>query len=88
MQPNSAHILDSYGWVMYRLGELSVAREYLSRAYDIWPEVEIGVHLAEVLWVKGDQEQALEIWKDAYEKDPQSPLLATTLERFSVSLDD
>jgi tetratricopeptide (TPR) repeat protein len=88
LQPNSAHILDSYGWVMYRLGELSVAREYLSRAYDIWPEVEIGVHLAEVLWVKGDQEQALEIWKDAYEKDPQSPLLATTLERFSVSLDD
>ena len=88
LQPNSAHILDSYGWVMYRLGELSVAREYLSRAYDIWPEVEIGVHLAEVLWVKGDQEKALQIWKEAYKKDPKSPLLSDTLERFSVSLDD
>lgn len=86
LAPEDPFILDSMGWVQYRLGKLKEAEEYLRRAYALQPDAEIGVHLGEVLWVKGQRDDAQRLWRDARNKDPQNDALKSTLARLQVHL--
>lgn len=86
LAPEDPFIMDSMGWVQFRLGKLQQAEDYLRRAYALRPDVEIGVHLGEVLWTKGDKETAQEFWREASRKDPQNDLLKSTLARLHVDL--
>jgi Flp pilus assembly protein TadD len=86
LAPEDPFIMDSMGWVQFRLGKLTEAEDYLRRAYAIRPDVEIGVHLGEVLWVKGEKEAAQTLWRDAKKKDPQNDLLKNTLARLRTGL--
>jgi tetratricopeptide (TPR) repeat protein len=86
LQPAAPHILDSMGWVLFRLNDLDQAELFLQRAYDLSSEVEIAAHLGEVLWVKGEQDRATAVWREAFEKESNNPLLANTLRRFGVQL--
>lgn len=86
LAPEDPFILDSMGWVEFRLGNLQQAEDYLRRAYAIRPDIEIGVHLGEVLWTRGDKEAAQQFWRDASRKDPQNDLLKSTLARLRVDL--
>lgn len=86
LAPEDPFILDSMGWVQYRLGKLSEAEQYLRRAYALQPDVEIGVHLGEVLWVKGQRDDAQKLWRDARSKDPKNDALNSTLARLQVHL--
>jgi len=72
-------ILDSMGWVLFRRGEVGVARAYLQLAYDKLPDPEVAAHLGEVLWSLGEKDQARRIWQEAQIAYPDSqPLLETT----------
>lgn len=84
--PEDPFIMDSMGWVLFRQGHLPEAESYLRRAYAIRPDVEIGVHLGEVLWVKGEKADAQKLWRDASQKDPKSDLLKSTLTRLRAQL--
>ncbi|MBI3230380.1 MAG: tetratricopeptide repeat protein [Burkholderiales bacterium] len=53
MAPEDPFILDSMGWVQYRMGKLKEAEATLRRAYTLRPDAEIAVHLGEVLWKSG-----------------------------------
>lgn len=86
LAPEDPFILDSMGWVEFRLGNLQQAEDYLRRAYAIRPDVEIGVHLGEVLWTRGDKDSAQQFWRDASQKDPLNDLLKSTLARLRVDL--
>jgi len=86
LAPDDPFILDSMGWVQYRLGKLPEAEKYLQRAYALQPDAEIGVHLGEVLWVKGQRDAAEKLWRDARTKDPQNDALKNTLARLQVQL--
>ncbi|GGI53734.1 tetratricopeptide repeat protein [Oxalicibacterium solurbis] len=86
LAPEDPFILDSMGWVQFRLGNLQQAEDYLRRAYAIRPDVEIGVHLGEVLWTRGDKDSAQQFWRDASQKDPLNDLLKSTLARLRVDL--
>lgn len=86
LAPDDPFILDSMGWVQYRLGKLPEAEQYLRRAYALQPDVEIGVHLGEVLWVKGQRDDAQKLWRDARSKDPKNDALKSTLARLQVKL--
>lgn len=86
LTPEDPFIMDSMGWVQFRLGKLQEAEDFLRRAYALRPDVEIGVHLGEVLWVKGDKEAAQKLWRDARQKDPQNELLKNTLTRLRAPL--
>ena len=70
--PDDAAVLDSMGWVQYRLGDHAKALEYLRRAYQANPDAEIAAHLVEVLWASGQREEAKKIWREALRKDPDS----------------
>jgi len=85
-RPNAPHILDSMGWVLYRLNDNDAAVEYLRKAYEASSEAEIAAHLGEVLWVLGEQQQATQIWQQGFNKDAENPILNATLERFNVEL--
>lgn len=86
MAPNDPFIMDSLGWVHYRLGHLKEAEEYLRRAYALRPDAEIAVHLGEVLWARGEKEDAQKFWRDAQSKDPKNDTLKSTLLRLQVRL--
>lgn len=86
LAPDDPFILDSMGWVQFRLGKLKEAEDLLRRAYEMRADVEIAAHLGEVLWVKGRKEDAQRLWRDAHKKDPQNDTLKSTLVRLNVSL--
>jgi tetratricopeptide (TPR) repeat protein len=86
LAPEDPFIMDSMGWVQFRLGKFDEAERLLRRAYELRPDPEIAAHLGEVLWVKGKREDAKKFWRDANSKDPKNDTLKNTLARFQVSL--
>jgi tetratricopeptide (TPR) repeat protein len=86
LAPQDPFIMDSMGWVQFRLGRLQEAETLLRRAYALRNDPEIGTHLGEVLWVKGQQEDAKQLWRDASSKDPKNDTLKSTLARLQVNL--
>jgi tetratricopeptide (TPR) repeat protein len=86
MAPDDPFIMDSMGWVQYRMGNLDEAEAQLRRAYGLRPDADIAVHLGEVLWKKGQKDDAIALWRAAHAKDPRNDALRTTLVRFKQSL--
>nr|WP_314626331.1 tetratricopeptide repeat protein [uncultured Noviherbaspirillum sp.] len=86
LAPEDPFIMDSMGWVQYRLGRLKEAEELLRRAYSIRPDVEIAAHLGEVLWAMGQRDDARKLWREASVKDPKNDTLKNTLGRLQVRL--
>ena len=86
MAPGDPFIMDSMGWVQYRLGKLDEAEKYLRNAYALRRDPEIAVHLGEVLFQKGQQAAAQALWREARAKDPQNDTLRSTLARLRQSL--
>jgi tetratricopeptide (TPR) repeat protein len=82
LSPDDPFILDSMGWVLYRLGEHNEALGYLQRAYTQRPDPEIAAHIGEVMWVRGQQQEAEKVWRDASRDNPDNELLQSTMKRF------
>ncbi len=80
--PNDHFVIDSMGWVHYRLGELDKAAEYLKAAYKSQADAEIAAHLGEVLWQQGRQKEAEKIWDDALKNSPENEALLKTVKQF------
>jgi Flp pilus assembly protein TadD len=85
LAPNDAFIMDSVGWVKYRMGDTSDAIRLLRKAYDLQPNAEIGAHLGEVLWKSGDHDQARAAFRDARKLEPDNDTLVKTLQRLQVN---
>jgi tetratricopeptide (TPR) repeat protein len=86
LAPDDPYIMDSLGWVQFRMGRVSEAEQTLRQAYGLRADPEIAVHLGEVLWKQGQKEQAQKYWQEARNKDPKSDALKNTLARLNVSL--
>jgi tetratricopeptide (TPR) repeat protein len=86
LQPEEASIIDSMGWIAYRLGRLEEAAEYLADAWTRDRNPEIAAHLGEVLWRLGRESEAREIWRLGLERGADNAILNETLERFEVEL--
>lgn len=86
LAPEDPFIMDSMGWVQFRLGRLKESEELLRRAYSLRPDPEIAVHLGEVLWAMGQRDDARRLWRDASIKDPKNDTLKNTLGRLRVRL--
>lgn len=84
LSPNDAYIQDSLGWVEFRLGNTARALEILTAAYAKRPDAEIAAHLGEVLWVQGQREQALKIWREGLLSAGDNETLQDTLKRLQV----
>jgi tetratricopeptide (TPR) repeat protein len=82
LSPEDPFIIDSMGWVLYRMGKSEQALEYLRKAYSARPDPEIAAHLGEVLWVAGEHREAEKIWLEATKKTPDNDALNGTIKRF------
>jgi tetratricopeptide (TPR) repeat protein len=82
LSPNDHYIMDSLGWVYFRLGDLANAVEHLRKAYDIQADPEIAAHLGEALWKQGQQEEARKVWDQALKAFPENDVLLATTKKF------
>ena len=82
LAPEDPYILDSMGWVEYRLGNFDEAVQYLRRAYNFSQDPEIAAHLGEVLWVMGTRQEARRIWDDSAGSYPDNEALRKVMRRF------
>ncbi|MBN8482380.1 MAG: tetratricopeptide repeat protein, partial [Xanthomonadales bacterium] len=81
LKPEEASIIDSYGWVQFRLGHLDVAVRELRRAFAKTPDAEIAAHLGEALWASGERDEARRVWEKARRADPDNAVLLETIRR-------
>jgi tetratricopeptide (TPR) repeat protein len=82
LKPNDHYVVDSLGWVLFRLGRHDEAIKYLRQAMALKPDAEVAAHLGEVLWVAGDQEGARTVWNTALEAQPDDKRLLDVIKRF------
>ncbi|HCS07789.1 MAG TPA: hypothetical protein DIW67_11735 [Pseudomonas sp.] len=85
INPDDPAVLDSLGWVNYRLGNLNEAERLLRQALDRFPDQEVAAHLGEVLWANGKQREARQIWAKFLKDNPESPILRKTVLRLTGS---
>ncbi len=65
-QPNSGYIVDSLGWVFYRLGRYADAVGHMERAVELMPvDPVVNDHLGDVYWAVGRLREAEFQWKRA-----------------------
>jgi tetratricopeptide (TPR) repeat protein len=75
LRPNSAAIIDSHGWVLYRLGKHEEALAELQRAWSMIRDPEVGAHLVEVLWKLGREDEARAILEESEALDDDNHML-------------
>ena len=75
LDPHSAAIIDSYGWVLFRLGKNERALEELQRAYAILKDPEVASHIIQVLAKLDKEDEALKVLEEAELLSPDNKLL-------------
>lgn len=83
IEPEDAAIIDSMGWVSYKLGQKEDARDLLKKAYERNQDPEIAAHLGEVLWVLGQRDEARAVWQRALAEEPDHRALNETMKRLN-----
>jgi tetratricopeptide (TPR) repeat protein len=79
--PDSAAVIDSMGWVLFRQGRLQEALTHLQRARELGDDPEIDLHLGEVQWALGERAAARQTWQQGLERRPDDMRLKERLER-------
>ena len=85
ISPEDPAIIDSLGWALYKVGRYEEALVQMRRAFAAFPDDEVASHLGEVLWAMERFDEAMRVWQDALETDPESPLIAEAMERLQVA---
>lgn len=85
LKPEDPAIIDSLGWVHFRLGNIELAEELLRRAFAAFPDPEVAAHLGEVLWQQGKHREARTIWNEAAEDADDTSLIDATRERLKAN---
>jgi len=81
LAPDDSFIIDSMGWVLFRMGNLKDSLGYLRRAFAGRPDPEIAAHLGEVLWAMGERAEAERVLGDATRESPDNETLVNTIKR-------
>ncbi len=87
LRPNDGYIVDSLGWVLYRLGDYPAAAKNLERAVVLRPEdPTINDHLGDAYWRVGRKFEARFRWKRALSLDPEKDLIPQIEEKLRDGL--
>ncbi|WP_394541343.1 tetratricopeptide repeat protein [Lysobacter enzymogenes] len=83
-EPDNAAIVDSYGWVLYRLGRVKEAEVELRRALTMQKDAEIAAHLAELLWETGRRDEARKYFEQGRKIDAENRSLQRALKKYGL----
>jgi len=86
LAPGEPFIIDSLGWVEYRMGDRTESIKHLRQAYQARPDAEIAAHLGEALWVDGQLDEGRRILREGKARDPGNEVLRETVARLKVDL--
>ena len=81
ISPNNHYILDSMGWLYFRLGKLESALSFIQKAYDVQPDPEIAAHLGEILWAQGKKKEANDVLELSLQSFPDNEVLKEAFKR-------
>lgn len=81
LDPESAAIIDSWGWVLHRQGQHDEALMHLERAYERFRDPEVASHIVEVLWALERHDDAETTLENAELLYPDNELLRSVRER-------
>jgi len=84
IKPDDPAILDSMGWVLFKLARLDEAITYLRKAFEQYPDPEVAAHLGEALWAKGSRQEALGIWNKTLAENPDDTIIPETKRRLNA----
>jgi tetratricopeptide (TPR) repeat protein len=84
MAPEDPFILDSLGWVEFRLGHLKDALAILKKAYSLRADSDIAAHLAEVMFSLGLKTEASSLVAEAQKSPTSSDVLNETIKRLGI----
>ena len=86
LSPGDPAILDSLGWVYYKLGQLAQSEALLRQAHQAFPDPEVAAHLGEVLWIQGKQIEARDIWRDGLSRVPDHSIILEAVQRLGAEM--
>ncbi len=82
IRPDDPAVIDSMGWVQFRLGNYAEAESYLRKAYGLLDDAEIAGHLGELLWFQGNYDEARKIINEVLEREPDDEYLLELQQKF------
>jgi tetratricopeptide (TPR) repeat protein len=86
-RPRDGYIIDSLGWVLYRLGDMKGAVKQLERAVQMRPEdPTINDHLGDIYWAVGRKNEATFQWKRALTLEPEKDQIPKIEEKLKNGL--
>jgi tetratricopeptide (TPR) repeat protein len=83
LAPEDPFIIDSMGWVLYRMGKADASLTQLQHALDLRADPEIAAHFGEVLWSSGRHDEARQVWDRALKDNPGNDVLLATIKKFT-----
>ena len=87
-RPESGYIIDSLGWVLYRMGRYEDAVAYMERATELMPvDAVVNDHLGDVYWAVGREMEAHFQWLRALSFDPEDKDATRIRRKLKVGLD-
>ena len=84
LAPEDPAILDSMGWVHFRLGNLEKGLDFLRKAIIARPDPEVAAHLAEVLVARGDRNEAKTVSDKALKENPDNEALLAVVKKLEL----
>jgi tetratricopeptide (TPR) repeat protein len=89
LRPDDGYIVDSLGWVYYRLGEYGKGLAYLERAVELRPQDSvINDHLGDAYWRVGRRQEARFQWRRALSLEPNEEAAPKIEEKIDRGLGD
>ena len=81
IRPDDPAVMDSMGWVQFRLGNYAEAETYLRKAFGVLEDAEIAGHLVELLWAQGNYDEANKVMNDMLERFPEDEYILELKQR-------
>lgn len=82
LAPQDAYIQDSLGWIQYRQGRIDEAYKTLKQAYTQRRDPEIAAHLGEIMWIKGERDEAVKLWRASLLENPDNEMLTAVIKKY------
>ena len=77
-QPDNDTFIDTFAWILFRRGRYAEAKEQIDRALVLEtdePQADVLHHAGDIYYMTGDHQQALKLWEEALQLEPDNKLL-------------